>query len=484
MLITSLVAIGLLLIIAAVVLLSDNLIQIEAQKSGLDIEKDNYSIFPQLSDIGGAKVPFKMEKTHFHKLKKGHNIKLVGGASDTVKNLTASRFAVRPQNFRGNAPIPKMMVAVGDEVKAGDPLFYDKLKEEVLYVAPVSGEVVEIKRGQKRSITDVIILADKEQKYAALPSIDLADASRSDLVAYLKKNGAWPLINQRPYDIIADDTIVPRDIFISCFDTAPLAPKGSVLLDGRGAAFQKGINALNKLTEGKVYLSLESGDENDAFVKPIKAGDAVWTLGIQEVITIGNMIANGKYDSSRVIALTGGGISEPQYVRTNIGANIGDLMAGQDLAENQRIIAGDVLSGKTSSADSFLNFTDDQITVIKEGNQFEMFGWLLPLKPRPSVSKTYPGFLMPNHQYEANTNTHGEERAFVVTGGYEKLLPMDIYVQHLMKAIMAGDIERMEGLGINELSEEDIALAEFSDVSKQPLQKILREGLDMLREQG
>ncbi len=191
----------------------------------------------------------------------------------------------------------------------------------------------------------------------------------------------------------------------------------------------------------------------------------------------------GQFDGSRVVALTGAPLAEAKYVRTYQGANIGDLLKDQGIGENDRIVSGDVLSGKIKTSSDFLNSRDDQITVLEEGNEHEFIGWLLPLAPRPSISKTFPGFLMPGYEYEANTNTHGEERAFVVTGQYESVLPMDIYPQHLMKAIMTGNIERMEGLGINELSEEDIAICEFVCTSKQPLQKILREGLNSLQEQ-
>lgn len=510
MLITILIASAVILVLTAIVFLSDSLIQIEAQKSGIDIEKENYGIFPDFKSLLGTQAPANIDADKYHVLKKGHNIKLTGEASPIVHESQVQRFAVRPSNFRGNAPIPKLLVAEGDEVKAGDPLFYDKTREGIKYVAPVSGEVVEIRRGQKRAITDVVILADKEQKYRVLDAPSVSESSREDIQSFLQQNGGWNLINQRPFDIVPDVDVVPRDIFISTFSTAPLAADRSLLVEGKGAAFQKGLNVLNKLTDGKVFLSLKSTEDNPVFtqamgvekhyfsgphpagnvgvqihhIKPINANEPVWTLGVQEVITLGKLFTEKKFDGSRVIAIAGGPLAEAKYVKTYMGANIADLLNGQDVRENNRIVCGDVLSGKKTSMDSFLNYSDTQITVLKEGNDHELFGWLLPIKPRPSVSKTYPGFLMPNYSYEANTNTHGEKRAFVVTGGYEKLLPMDIHVQHLMKAILANDIEKMEGLGITELSEEDIALAEFSDISKQPMQSILRQGLDLIREQG
>jgi Na+-transporting NADH:ubiquinone oxidoreductase subunit A len=195
---------------------------------------------------------------------------------------------------------------------------------------------------------------------------------------------------------------------------------------------------------------------------------------------------NGQFDATRVIALSGAEFEKPHYVKTFQGARLSDLIEGQlkNDSKKVRIISGDVLSGQRKQKDSFLNFFDDQITVIEEGDYFEMFGWLLPLNPRPSISRTFPNWLFPKHRFKGDTNTHGEKRAFVVTGQYEQVLPMDIYPQHLVKSILVNDFERMEGLGINELVEEDIAICEFVCTSKQPLQQILRRGLDQMRLQG
>lgn len=505
-----LAALGILLVLTAFLFLSDNLIQIEAQKSGIDTETENFSIYPSIGSMFSAQAPKGVKPENFHALKQGHDIKLQGKALNEVSSITGSRYSLRPVNFRGIAPIPKLLVAVGDDIKAGDPIFYDKSNESIKYVAPVSGEVVEIIRGEKRAITDIVILADKDQRSRSFEIPNLKNDSRETIVNFLMSSGIWPMINQRPFDTIADPNIVPRDIFISSFDTAPLAGSSSHALSGRGDDFQKGLNVLNKLTDGKVYLSIQSGSTDNVLleamgverhyfsgphpagnvgvqihhIKPINSGESVWTLGVQEILTIGKLFNKGVYDASRVVAITGAELEHPHYIKTKIGASISELLKGNLKEGNNRIICGDVLSGKTSSVDSFLNFKDDQITVIKEGDQHELFGWLLPLKPRPSVSKTFPGFLMKSFEFEANTNTHGEKRAFVLTGGYEKLMPMDVHVMPLMKNILAGDIEKMEGLGILELSEEDVALAEFSDVSKQPLQKILRDGLDMIQEQG
>jgi Na+-transporting NADH:ubiquinone oxidoreductase subunit A len=270
---------------------------------------------------------------------------------------------------------------------------------------------------------------------------------------------------------------------------------------------------LQRLTEGQVYLGLDARGETapaPAFTEatgvvkhyfkgkhpagnvgvqihhlaPVSGSDKVWTLGVQEVLTLGKLFTEGIFDASRVVALAGAELKTPKYVRTYIGANLGELLKDNFANEHVRIISGDVLSGQAKTADNYLNFYDDQVSVIEEGDFYELFGWLVPIDLRPTISNTFPNFLFPDVKFRANTNTHGEKRAFVVTNDYEQVMPMDIYPQHIMKAILVNDIERMEGLGIHELVEEDVALCEFVCVSKQPLQQILREGLDLMREQG
>jgi len=512
MLLAALLLIAVVLILSSVLSVSDNLIQIEAKKHGIDTQKNNLSIFPNLGNLLGKPAPKFADKTKFHNLKAGHDIKLVGSATGPVTEGGASRYALKPTDYRGNAPIPKMEVAVGDSVKAGEVVFYDKGNPDIKYVAPVSGEIVELRRGAKRAITHIVILADKEQQSIENAILNVDSAKREDIVDYLKSTGAWALLNQRPFDTVADPTQTPANVFISTFSSAPLAPDYSNMLDGRAADLQEAIDTLARLTSGKVYLGIDgrgaaphsaianvSGAEKHYFngkhpignvgvqmhhASPIKNNTVVWTMTLENALTLGRLMNTGIYDTSKLVALTGGQFSEPKLVKTYAGASINELTKGNLKDGTTRMIIGDVLSGKTATDDDFLSSGVSQLTSIKEGDNYELFGWLLPVTPRPSVSKTMPGFLMPNHEYEGDTNTHGEKRAFVVTGQYEKMLPMDILPQHLMKAIMAGDIERMEGLGINELSEEDIALAEFSCTSKMPLQKILREGLDMMREQA
>jgi len=510
-----LLAVAVMIFLGLIIQVSDNLLAIEARQSGAaDKTSANFGIFPGLREIFPRKLPAFVDEDRTVSLKQGHDILLEGQAEPQLdEHLEVTTFAVQPTNFVGISPIPKLMVEVGDEVKAGDPVFFDKKVPEVKYCSPVSGEVIAVNRGEKRSITEVIILADKEMKYRTFEMVDPDEAPREELVNFLLETGVWPLIRQRPYNVVADFSEAPRDIYISTFDTAPLSPDLNFVVEGQGEAFQKGLDVLNKLTDGKVYLGLDGngeeapspvfteaeGVEKHWFIgkhpagnvgihihhtSPVLSGDKVWTLGVQEVITLGRLFLEQRFNTERIVVLTGSEVKEPRYVKTYLGAKVGDLVKDQLASENVRLISGDVLSGKKKTEEQFLDIYDDQVTVIQEGDYYEMFGWLLPIKARPSISRTFPNFLFPDLTFKGDTNTHGEKRAFVVTGQYESVLPMNIYLQHLMKSIIINDLERMEGLGINELVEEDVALCEFVCTSKQPLQQILREGLDMMREQG
>lgn len=509
-----LAALALLIVIYIIVQVSENLMAIEAKRLGADKSGANFSLFPQMRELFNAKQPGYVGGEPLFTLHKGFDINLEGEAAPQINTkVKASTYAVLPANFRGNSPIPKMEVEVGAIVKAGDPLFHDKSQPDIKYCAPVSGEVIAINRGEKRAIKEVVILADMDMQYREFKAPDLGKCTREELVRFLLDSGVWPMIRRRPFDIIPDPTEVPRDIFISTFDTAPLAPDLNFVVEGKGAAFQKGLDVLGHLTSGKVFLGLDARGDNPPsavftqatgvekywfrgkhpagnvgvqihHIKPINTGDSVWVMGVQEVITLGTLFTEGRFDTARVIALTGAELEAPQYVKTYLGASISDLVKGNLKGKHVRIISGDVLTGEHKAENGFLNYWDDQVTVIEEGDYYELFGWLIPGSLRPSLSRTYPNFLIPGAKFKADSNTHGEKRAFVVTGQYEEVLPMDIYPQHLMKAILAGNFEKMEGLGILELSEEDIALCEFACTSKQPLQHILRQGLDMMREQS
>lgn len=445
---------------------------------------------------------------HF-KIKRGMDIILKGESDSHVEDLHTSRYAIQPINFNNILPIPKIVVEDGTDVLAGDPLFFDKKHPDIFFVAPVSGEMTGIVRGPKRAIHQVVILADREIKYKKLNSPDLETADRATLRDFLKKNGGWPLFKQRPFNIIPDSDGDPRDIFISGFDSSPLAGDMQIKIDGRYDAMQKGIDVLQKLTDGKVYLGLDgrqnvalphqmttlTGVEKNYFsgphpcgnvgiqissVAPIKKDDVVWTIGVQELITLGNMFLLDRYDAQRVINVAGNGATEPHYIRTYAGADLSEVDTESFNDPSIRVISGSVLHGNKKDDNPFLDFYSNQVTIIPEGDQYEMFGWLIPQTMRPSASPSYPTTLFKDIKYNVDTNTHGEKRAFVMTGQYEDVLPMDTYPQLLFKAILTQNIDRMEGLGIYELVEEDVALCEFVCTSKQPIQKILREGLDYM----
>ncbi len=499
-------------------------------KNGITIATVALAVFALLGIVlqvaagkgGGAskKPAYVPANARFISLKKGHDLSILGAVeSEEIEEAAVHTFAVQPPDIVGMSPIPKVLVEVGDTVKAGDPLFFDKRfyradEPRLMYVAPVSGEIIAINRGAKRSIVEVVILKDKEMQYREMPEINLEKASREELYTYLHDTGGWSLIRQRPYNTPAHIMDVPRDIFISTFSTAPLAPDQNLLVKGREELFQKGLDVLAKMTDGKVYLGLDGrgkkepskafteaqGVEKPWFSGPhpcgnvgiqihhtkrLKVHQQVWTLGVQEVISLGALFAERRYKADRIVALTGELLKKPRYVRTWQGANLGELLK-DNLVEGKkaRIISGDVLSGQGKKAESFLGFYDEQVTVIEEGDYFELFGWLLPSKPRPSVSHAYLRNALKKGPYYVDTNTHGEQRAFVMTGQYEAMLPMKMLVQPLFKSIIVNDYDEMEGLGVFELVEEDVALCEFACTSKQPLQKILRRGLDMMHEQS
>lgn len=501
-------ALALLIFFFMVVSVADNFMVIESKSKGIDTNETNMGLFPRFSEIFSAKKADYLDEEHVITLKKGYDIPLEGEPANTIDDtVNVTRFAVNPPDYFGLMPIPKLAVEVGAAVKAGDPIFFDKKMNRVKFAAPVSGEVIAINRGLKRSIAEVVILADKEQVSRSY-DLPAADAGREELVSFLLDSGAWSVFRQRPYNVVADPDVVPRDIFVSTFNTAPLAADHKLAIAGREAEFQAGIDVLNRLTDGLVYMGLDgrepaptafSAVENAEkryfrgahpagnvgvqihHTHPAGPGDnIVWTVDVNGVLLLGELFKNGRYSTERVVALSGASLNNPRHVRTHAGANLGELLQSENLSDNVRILSGDVLTGTHKGAEGFLEFYQSQVTVLEEGNEAEIFGWLLPLKARASISPTIPTL----GKFEATTNTHGEKRAFVVNNDYEVVMPMDIYTQQLMKSIMVNDFESMEGLGIYELVEEDVALAEFACVSKQPLQQILRGGLNTMREQG
>jgi Na+-transporting NADH:ubiquinone oxidoreductase subunit A len=443
-------------------------------------------------------------------LRRGYDIRLPGAAQKQIDAVVPSDvIAVKPPDFA--TITPKMLVEPGDEVLAGQPLFSDKNRPDIQICSPVSGEVAEIVRGEKRRILEVRILPDKTgTRYVSFPIADPAALSRDELIERLLQSGCWACIRQRPYSIIADPNDTPKAIFVSCFDSAPLAPDLDYVKDFEPENFNAGLTALRQLASGDLHLGLRPGQPEGDFpavppdhhhyfkgphpagnvgiqihhIDPIRKGETVWYVHLQDVIVVGRLFREGRYRADRVVALTGSGIERPQYFRVTAGQRLGELLGDRLRPGKHRIIQGNVLSGQNSSSDDFLSFYTNQITAIPEGDQPEFLGWLLPGFGKLSLSRTYFSWLFPKRAYNLDTNLHGEERAFVMTGQYDKVLPMNVLPVFLLKAILAKDVERMEQLGIYEIAEEDFALCEFVCTSKIPVQKIVAEGLDLIRTEG
>ncbi len=445
------------------------------------------------------------------KLRKGYDINILGTPQTTVdENFSARTFAIKPTDFHGLSPIPKILLEVGQEIKAGQPLFYDKKNPDVLFCSPVSGELAEVKRGAKRSIAELVILADKQMTFEQHTPMNIASASRAQIVERLLKGGAWPMLKQRPFNVIADHKATPRAIFISGFSTSPLGADMKFAMEGTAADFQAGIDVLNKLAP-KVHLTTNSATSaTDAYanasnvekhsvngqhpagcvgiqihhIAPINKGETIWTVNPQDVAAIGRLVKDGRFDTARMMCVGGPEVKNPRYVRTYLGAGVSGFTKDNLSNDHVRYISGDVLTGKNVGAEGHMGFFDNCLSVIEEGDKFELFGWLLPSYPRPSISGTFLSTFLGSKGFKVNTNTHGEHRAMVVTGAFEKVTPMDVYPMQLLKSIMYRDFDQMEGLGIYEVVEEDLALCEFVCPSKTEVQGILRDGLDYMRSQA
>ena len=442
------------------------------------------------------------------RIKKGLDIKLVGVAEkNTTKSSQSSVYGVKPEDFHGITP--KLAAKEGAEVKAGDTLFYSKSDERILFPSPVSGKVTEVIRGARRKVLAVKIAADATQVYKDFGVKDADAMSAEEVKNHLFASGCWPFVKQRPYDVVANPNQVPKAIFVSAYASAPLATDVDYILGGKEAELQAAITAVSKLTEGKVHISVDananslleklngveihkvsgphpSGNVGTQISKidPINKGEVVWVITPQDLVVIGELLLTGKFNATRTIALTGSKFNKPQYVTAIAGANIADIVANNLVNDNTRIISGNVLSGTQVNEEGFICYYDNQITAIPEGDDYELFGWTKPVFNKVSTSRALTfSWLTPKKKYDLNTNTNGEHRAFVVTGSYENVFPLDIYPMQLLKAFMYKDLDEMEALGGYEVAPEDFALTEFVCVSKQPHQKIIREGLDLMREE-
>jgi len=440
------------------------------------------------------------------KIKSGLTINLKGAAENIVKKAAFPKsISLNPADF--HLITPKMVVKIGDHVNAGDVVFYSKNNQEVKFCSPVSGNVKDIVRGEKRKIIEIIIDVDSSQKSKKFITSKFENFKRDDIIASLLESGCWPFINQRPYDIIANPSDTPKSIFISTFNTAPISADIQIILDDQKNEFTTGIKVLRKLTDGNLNICVEKNNQtfiNDIkdviihnvsgphpagnvgvqihHIDPISSGDKVWTIDPEDVAIIGRFFLTGNYNPLRTIAVSGPPVKHPQYYKTIAGSKLSVIINDAGVSDGLlRYINGDVLSGRSVEKDNYLGFYNNTFSVLREGNHYNMFGWIPFINNKvPSIYKTSFSWLFPNKKYDLDTNMNGEERAFVVTGEMERVFPMDILPMQLLKECMIGDIEKMENLGIYEVAPEDFSLIDYSSSSKIEAQYIIRKGLDLM----
>ncbi|MBR4129626.1 MAG: Na(+)-translocating NADH-quinone reductase subunit A [Bacteroidaceae bacterium] len=435
------------------------------------------------------------------KLRKGLDINLKGKATKEIATVKCpGEYALVPDDFTGVKP--KVVVKEGDAVKAGDALFVDKLHPEVKFVSPVSGTVSMVERGDRRKLLSIRVKADGKQEARQFDT-------KGDVKALMLESGLFAFLRQRPYDVVANPEDAPKAIFVSAFNSMPLSQDFEYVLEGQEAEFQAGLSALAKLA--KVYLGVSAKQTAKALteakdcevnvfdgpapagnvgvqinhVAPINKGEVVWTLGAEEVIFLGRLLKNGTVDFTRTIALAGSEVKEPKYYKVMVGQKLNTLLEGTINAEGARIISGNVMTGLKTSAEGWLGAHATEVNVIPEGDHAdEMLGWIMPRFNTFSTHRSYFSWLFgKKKEYVIDARVKGGERHMIMSGEYDKVFPMDIYAGYLIKSIIAGDIDRQEALGIYEVAPEDFAIAEFVDSSKLELQRIVREGLDILRKE-
>ncbi len=444
------------------------------------------------------------------KLKKGLDINLKGKPLQEISELPLSEFyALKPNDYRNVTP--KLLVKQGEKVKAGTKLFYDKYNEQIVFTSPVSGVLHEIKRGERRKILEIIVKADENQEYEVFETQGFESFDRGKIVNLLIDSGLWTKIVSRPYGIIPQPDEKPKDIHISTFDTAPLAPDYNFTLKDDFEDFQTGVDVLTKLTDGNVHVNVSARIKDNIFkntknaqinefdgphpagnpgvqihhINPINKGDKVWTVNPQDVVFIGRLFRTGKLDLTKIIAATGYALSNPHYYKIVSGTQISDILKDQNISGDVRIISGNVLTGIQVTEKSFIGAFDNMLTVIKEGKYYEMFGWMKPGWKKYTASNLFLSALNRKREWELDTNLHGGERPFVLTGKMEKVLPMDILPMQFLKACLAEDVDMIEKLGIYEIIEEDFALCEFISETKMNFQKIISDAINlMINEMG
>ena len=441
------------------------------------------------------------------RIKNGLTINLKGKAENTIKHAALPKtVSLNPSDF--HSIVPKMVVKENQNVKLGEPIFFSKKDDRIKFCSPVDGIVSEIVRGAKRKIIEIIIKVDPNQKSRTNKPIDFEKLSDNEIKSIILDSGCWPFINQRPYDIIANPTDTPKSIFISALNSAPISADISTILSGQEEEFKKGIKVLSRLTVGKINIGIKK--DSSSFINeieniniynvkgphpsanvgvhihhidPINIGERVWTIGPEDVAIIGRLFTTGSYKPFRTIAVAGPPVNNPRYYKTIVGAKISDIIddAGYKTDSLLRFINGDVLTGRKIDYDNYLGFYNNTLSVLREGNNYRMFGWIPFINNEvPSTHRTSFSWLFPNKKYDLDTNMNGEERAIVVTGEMEKVFPMNIYPMQLLKECMAENIEKMENLGIYEVAPEDFSLIDYSSSSKIEAQHIIRKGLDLM----
>ena len=441
------------------------------------------------------------------KIKNGLNIKLKGAAENILKKAALPEsVSLNPSDF--HLIVPKMALKVGEKVSQGSVVFFSKKDERIKFCSPVDGTIRDIVRGAKRKIIEIIIDVEKNQNLISPNPQVFADLNTDQIKTILLESGCWPFVKQRPYDVIANPSDNPKSIFISGFNSAPISADLQIILDDQKEEFKEGINVLSKLTSGEINICVN--DTSSTFISeienvkihkingphpsgnvgvqihhidPVNSGDRVWTLGAEDVAIIGRYFMTGIYNPIRTIAVSGPPVKYPKYYKTIVGTQLNKIIddTGIDINDSLRIINGDVLSGRKVEHDNYLGFYNNTLSVLREGNRYRMFGWIPFVNNKvPSMYKTSFSWLFPNKEYDLDTNLNGEERAFVVTGEMEKVFPMDILPMQLLKECMAGNIEKMESLGIYEVAPEDFSLIDYSSSSKIEAQYIIRQGLDLM----
>ena len=464
-------------------------------------------------------------------IRKGLDLPISGAAEKRLTDVrNIKTYAIKPTDFVGLTP--RLLVEGGDAVELGDVLFCDKNDERILFTSPVNGHVKAIVRGEKRKLLAVVVEEDAH-RLTPPKAIDV-----SSVKEVMLQCGLWTMLRQRPFGTVANPDDNPKAIFVSAFSTAPLAPDYDFIMQGREHFLKKGLLALTQLTNGKVHVCFREGQHlakqlstlssqlsahqikgphpagnigtQIARIDPINKGEVVWTMNLQDVAVLGELVTTGVYKPEKVIAVAGPNIKNPHYYRVKAGVCLKDITAAQMLNDSfpkmenhdanaeSRIISGDILSGSQINSDGFLGAYDDLVSIIPEGNYYDFMGWLMPGIKKHSFSRTFLSGFMPKSTFEPlgihlprfkrfwkfDTNTHGDERPLVFTGNFERVFPFDIYPTQLIKACVVGDIELMENLGIYEVEPEDFALCEYIDTSKTEIQQIIRNALEIIRKEG